>query len=286
MSNPISRRSLGLSAAAAAILGGPARAQGDAPKDKSFTTSDGVRIHWVQQGSGSPVILIHGYRSNAMESWFGPGTAQALAARHKVIAIDCRGHGQSSKPTDPAMYAGDRMVLDVVELMDHLKIHKAHIGGYSMGAAQVARLMGMAPERFITAFLGGGGFPETDPALAAQAAAKDGPSPDMEAARGAIQAELAAKRGGAALIAVNQAMQSWRATPPPIDLTTIDFPVLAVNGEYDRPYSKTQRMERELKRFTNVILPRKTHFSASAAVGLTIALVKFVNANDRRGDRA
>jgi pimeloyl-ACP methyl ester carboxylesterase len=282
MSHPISRRSLGLGAASAAILGGPARAQGDAPRDKSFTTSDGVRIHYLQQGAGSPVILIHGFRSNALENWVGPGTMQALSARHRVIALDCRGHGQSSKPADPAMYAGDRMVQDVLELMDALKIKAAHIGGYSMGAAFVGRLMGMAPERFVTAFLGGGGFPETDPALAAQAAAKDGPSPDPEAVRATIQAELATRRGGEALMAVNQAMQSWRTSPAPIDLTSIAFPVLAVNGEYDRPHSKTQRMERELKHFTNVILPRKTHFAASAAVGLTIALVKFVNANDRR----
>ena len=105
------------------------------PKSAFITTTDGIKIHYFELGgSGSPVILIHGYTANAEGKWIKPNIAQTLAARHRVIAIDARGHGRSDKPHDPAKY-GPRMAADVIELMDQLKIPKAHIHGYSMGGS-------------------------------------------------------------------------------------------------------------------------------------------------------
>ena len=72
-----------------------------------------------------------------------------------------------------------------------------------------------------------------------------------------------------------------------IDLKTIQFPVLAINGEYDRPYSKTQRLWRELANFQNVVIPKKNHVSAIMVGGpmppeYIDALTKFINANDAK----
>ena len=79
------------------------------PAHKFMTASDGVKIHYMELGGqGSPVILIHGYTANAEGKWFKSGLAQALAAKHRVVAIDARGHGQSDKPHDPLKY-GPRM---------------------------------------------------------------------------------------------------------------------------------------------------------------------------------
>lgn len=107
-----------------------------APTDGSFEASDGVRIHYLEAGkqgaTGAPVVLIHGYTGSAQGNWFANGVADALAKRHWVVAIDCRGHGQSEKPHDPEKY-GPQMARDVLELMDHLKIDRAHVHGYSMG---------------------------------------------------------------------------------------------------------------------------------------------------------
>ena len=92
------------------------------PKSAFITTSDGIKIHFFELGgSGSPVVLIHGYTANAEGNWIKPGIAQTLAEGHRVIAIDARGHGRSDKPHDPAKY-GPRMATDVIELMDHLRI--------------------------------------------------------------------------------------------------------------------------------------------------------------------
>ncbi len=94
----------------------------DIPLDGYFTASDGVKIHYVTQGKGTAVILIHGYSANAQNNWFLNGIAQALARNHRVVAMDCRNHGKSDKP-EPMMQGRAE---DVIEMMDHLKIQKAH----------------------------------------------------------------------------------------------------------------------------------------------------------------
>ncbi len=111
------------------------------------TTSDGVKIHYITQGKGTPVVLIHGYTGSAQGNWFSNGVAEALAKNHWVVALDCRNHGKSDKP----QLNGPGKAEDVVELMDHLKIQKAHLHGYSMGGGIVGRLLVLIPNRIITA---------------------------------------------------------------------------------------------------------------------------------------
>jgi pimeloyl-ACP methyl ester carboxylesterase len=124
-----------------------------APPDKFFD-SHGVRIRYVEQGSGDPVLLIHGYTRNIESNWIEPGVFQNLAKDHRVVAFDLRGHGKSGKPYDPAAYGGE-MVQDALRLLDHLSIRRAHVVGYSLGAIVAAKLMTINPERFVTATLGG-----------------------------------------------------------------------------------------------------------------------------------
>ena len=107
------------------------------PKEDFMTTSDGVKIHYYVMGKGTPVVLIHGYTGTAWGNWFANGIAQALAKNHMVVALDCRNHGKSDKP----VANGPGKAQDVVELMDHLKIQKAHIHGYSMGGGITAQLL-------------------------------------------------------------------------------------------------------------------------------------------------
>jgi pimeloyl-ACP methyl ester carboxylesterase len=130
-----------------------ARAQ-DAPglRDQ-FLDSGGVKIHYVEQGSGDPVILLHG-NGGSVKEWTDSGLLQNLAHDFRVIAMDARGHGLSDKPHDPKAY-GRQMSLDVLRLMDHLGLRKAHIVGYSMGGQTVAHLIVIAPERFASAVMGG-----------------------------------------------------------------------------------------------------------------------------------
>src|SRR5262245_20881060 len=90
------------------------------PEHNYFTTKDGVKIHFMTMGKGTPVILIHGYTGSAEGNWFRNGIAQALAKNHMVIAIDCRNHGRSDKPQPN----GPGRAEDVIEMMDYLKLQK------------------------------------------------------------------------------------------------------------------------------------------------------------------
>src|SRR5215467_11868161 len=122
-----------------------------APAADQFFDSNGVRIRYYSVGQGEPIILIHGWSASA-EMW--SEAIQDLSRNYRVIALDCRGHGKSGKPTDPKQY-GIQMVNDIVRLMDHLRIAKAHILGYSMGGSITIKMLTTYPERFLTAVIGG-----------------------------------------------------------------------------------------------------------------------------------
>jgi len=136
------------------LLGGAAFAA--APTSQSFD-ANGVKIHYLVQGSGEPVVLIHGLYSSAAINWQLPGTMAALARNHQVIALDLPGHGRSDKPDRDDAY-GVQMAEDVILLMDHLDLKKAHIGGYSLGGMVAMRLIADHPNRVISGAIGGMGW--------------------------------------------------------------------------------------------------------------------------------
>jgi len=123
-----------------------------------FFDSNGVQIHYVDQGAGEPVVLVHGFLASYVGNWETPGIMKALGtAGYRVIALDYRGHGQSGKPHGPEHY-GLEMVGDVVGLLDHLNIERAHVVGYSMGGMITNKLRANHSDRLLTATLGGFGW--------------------------------------------------------------------------------------------------------------------------------
>src|ERR1700735_5436364 len=120
----------------------------------AYFDSNGVPIHFEEQGSGEAVVLWHGFASRAEHTWAGDWIP-SLAQHYRVVTLDCRGHGQSGKPHDPAAYAGETMGDDVVRVLDHLGIKRALIMGYSMGGRIVTGLLMLHPERLRAAVLGG-----------------------------------------------------------------------------------------------------------------------------------
>jgi pimeloyl-ACP methyl ester carboxylesterase len=272
------RRVIAIALTIGVLSGSAARAQ--TPQDGFFTASDGVKIHYLTiGGAGSWVVLIHGYSDTAQRMWFTSGVADALARTHRVVALDNRNHGQSDKPQP----RGPGRAQDVVELMDYLKIDRAHIHGYSMGGALTGQLLALIPGRFITAGFGGSGLAETDPALRAQAAAMDEASPKAQGADAEAMDRFRAR--------VATTLPAGAAAPPAagpvVDLTKLSIPILAINGSYDTPYSKTHRIWREARVFQNVILSGRTHLTA-IAVGAPMppqyaeATSKFIDMYDER----
>lgn len=117
-----------------------------------FNSFDGTRLAWHEMGEGLPVVLIHGYFSEANTNWIRYGHAEAIAAEgFRVIMPDLRAHGQSDKPHDAAAYPPDALAKDGHALIAHLGLSDYDLGGYSLGARTTARLLatGASPRKVV-----------------------------------------------------------------------------------------------------------------------------------------
>src|SRR3989454_12116492 len=107
-------------------------------------TDDRVRIYYEEHGSGTPLVLAYGIGGNTtMWDVNVPG----LAARHRLILWEPRGHARSDAPSDPATYSFQRWALDLKALLDHLGLRRAHVRGPLLRARHANRLAPRFPAR-------------------------------------------------------------------------------------------------------------------------------------------
>jgi pimeloyl-ACP methyl ester carboxylesterase len=124
----------------------------------SFHNGD-VEIAYLDEGEGDPILLVHGFASTKNVNWVYPTWVSELKKNgRRVIALDNRGHGDSAKLYDPEKYGIPIMAGDVSALMDHLKIERADVMGYSLGSRMTAWLARYQPQRLRSAIFGGIGI--------------------------------------------------------------------------------------------------------------------------------
>jgi pimeloyl-ACP methyl ester carboxylesterase len=107
-------------------------------------TDDRVKLYYEEHGEGSPLVLAYGIGGNA-DLW--DTNRDALAARHRLVLWEPRGHARSDSPEDPAQYSFARWALDLKAVLDHLRIGTAHVGGLSLGAGIATRFTLRFPAR-------------------------------------------------------------------------------------------------------------------------------------------
>jgi len=108
-------------------------------------TDDRTRLYYEEHGrDGTPLVLAYGIGGNA-DMW--DVNRDALAARHRLVLWEPRGHARSDSPEDPAKYSFQRWALDLKTVLDHLRIRKAHLGGLSLGAGIATRFALRFPSR-------------------------------------------------------------------------------------------------------------------------------------------
>lgn len=227
--------------------------------------SAGVEIAYEVWGQGPPILLIHGFASNAFVNWRDTHWVKVLSeAGRQVIAIDNRGHGQSEKLFDPADYSSPLMADDAKRLLDHLGIAEADVMGYSMGARIAAFLTMNHPSRVRRAVFAGlasrmisgvGGSDEI-------AAALEAPTRDDVKDPMAQVFRVFAEQTHSDLKALAACIRSTRVKIKPEALAAISIPVLVVAGENDDVAGNVAGLTSIIPGSKGVVLPRRNHMNA------------------------
>jgi pimeloyl-ACP methyl ester carboxylesterase len=244
--------------------------------------SDGVKIAFDVHGEGEPILLIHGFASNASVNWRSTGWIDLLSkAGRQVITIDNRGHGKSEKLYDTSAYTSRQMAADSSRLLAHLGLPRADIMGYSMGARLTA-LMGIHHAEQVRSLIiaglagnmihGVGGAAEIAAALWAESAGKVKDA-------GAKAFRLFAEQTNSDLEALAACISSHREIVTTEDLDKINVPALVVAGEDDEIAGSVSTLVDAIPGSEGVVLPGRDHMKAVGDKTYKLSVLDFL---DRR----
>ena len=266
-------------------------------------TQDGVRIYYEEHGRGTPLVLAYGIGGNA-DLW--DVNRDALAARHRLILWEPRGHARSGSPKDPAKYSFARWTLDLRDVLDHLGIRRAHVGGLSLGAGIATRFALRYPRRvrslLVTNSSSAAGLPLSVEHLVMRAR-----SIEITLAKGMdAMAEFAMSENPnvAARLALNpEAKEEFytyyrRLTPIgyanslrallamdhiAAELPKIRVPVLLIGGDRDPSLGPMKVMHRKIRGSKLIVLSPASHFAnRDQPEAWNCAAVEFLAAVDAR----
>ncbi|MFW9995824.1 MAG: alpha/beta fold hydrolase [Candidatus Odinarchaeota archaeon] len=118
-----------------------------------FAKNGDISINYQVEGDGKPVVLLHSHLSS-LQMWYD-GYVEYLSKKYKVLAIDIRGFGKSSKPHEPDAYEDEHLANDILAVLDQESLPDATVYGYSMGGKVVYACLKHAPDRITSAIIGG-----------------------------------------------------------------------------------------------------------------------------------
>jgi len=229
-------------------------------------TSDDAEIAYEVVGEGAPILLIHGFASNAKVNWVETHWVDALVNDgRQVIMFDNRGHGHSEKIYRTEAYGAHIMAQDAFRLLKHLGHSQADVLGYSMGARISAFLSIHHPEVVRCAVFGGLGEAmiigvpgSEDIALALEADhASDITDPSARAFR------LFGEATNSDLRALAACIRSSRVKISPDMLGQIQAPVLVAVGETDTIAGRPEPLAHVIPRGEAMVIPGRDHMRAT-----------------------
>jgi pimeloyl-ACP methyl ester carboxylesterase len=228
-----------------------------------YVDSEGVRIHYLADGDGPPLVLQHGFTSSS-DAWRQFGYIPALCRDNRCILVDARGHGASAKPHDPTAYALPKRVADVVAVLDALQIPKANFLGFSMGGWIGFGMAKYAPER-INALLLIGAHPYADQSWDVFRRV-DGRDPEafLSALESILEQRIEPELKPLVLANDLRALAAAAQERPALDdvLPSMTMPCLLLVGEKDSRYPAVETCARHLARATLAALPGLTHIES------------------------
>jgi pimeloyl-ACP methyl ester carboxylesterase len=224
--------------------------------------SDGVRIAYLDEGAGEPVLLIHGFASSVKDNWVDPGWVALLtAAGFRVVAFDVRGHGASEKLYRPEAYGVPLMAEDARRLLDHLGIARADVMGYSLGARIAAFLALAHPQRVRSAVFAGLGGNMVRPMAGTGpiAHALEAASIDDVGNATARTFRAFAEKTGSDLQALAACIRAARAPLTRAMVAAIKVPVLVVTGSEDVIGGRAEELAALIPGAEAITVPRRDH---------------------------
>lgn len=247
----------------------------NAAETKYFASFDGTKIAYTDEGTGMPVVLIHGFISNRT-SWNNTVLKGALLeAGYRVIVPDLRGNGESDKPHKAEAYANDAEIKDMKALADELKLKKYYAVGYSRGAIVLAKLL-TVDKRVKKAVLGGMGADFTNPnwerKLLFAKAFTSGQSQQYPEAVGAVNH---AKSIGADTVVLGY-LQIYQPVTSKAELAKIKKPVLVLAGDKDVDNGRPQELQALLPKSTLQLVPG-VHNDAHKSTEFATAVLNFLD---------
>jgi len=217
---------------------------------------NGISLFYASIGHGSPVVLLHGGLSNS--DYWG-NQVKVLSAHHRVIVVDSRGHGRSTRDARP--YGYDLMADDVVALLDTLHIVRADVVGWSDGAILGLDLAIRHPDRVGKVFA----FAANTVTSGVQENVEKAPvfARFIERARGEYAKLSATPKDYDAFVA--QITKMWETEPNWTDaqLQSIRAQVLVVDGDHDEAIKRahTEYIAATIPNAGLLILPNTSHFA-------------------------
>jgi len=244
--------------------------------DLFATAKDGVRLAYEIVGDGAQsIVLVHGFASSRAQNWRDTGWYTTLtSAGWCVVAMDCRGHGESDKPHTVEGYGHDEMANDVLAVMNDAGIESAAVMGYSMGGFISIHLLIAHPERVTKLIVGGVGESYLDPPqklrdrvadpkvraeIVAALTADDPATIANPTARGF---RAFADQPGKDRLALAACMSAPTKNLPASVLATARRPVLVVCGENDDLTGKPGGLARAFAGGRAVTVPGRDHMTA------------------------
>ncbi len=247
-------------------------------KSSSFAAHDGTRINVIETGTGRPLILIHGYFSDAETNWIKYGHAACLAkAGFRVIMPELRAHGHSDKPHDPAAYPPDVLADDQFALIAHLGLTDFDLSGYSLGGRTVTRMLvrGCRPGRAVIAGMGFEGLTATSKRAHHFRHILDNIG-QHESGSPAWMAEAFLKTTGGDPVALKLILETFVDTSE-AELRAINMPIGVICGEDDNDNGSATRLADTLPQAKLITVPGN-HMSAVAKPDLGNAIRDFLKA--------
>jgi pimeloyl-ACP methyl ester carboxylesterase len=240
---------------------------------------DGVDIAFLDEGEGEPIVLVHGFASNKEVNWVAPGWVSTLMrAGRRVIALDNRGHGASTKLYDPAAYHTALIADDVRALIDHLGLPRADVMGYSMGARNTAFLAVAHPDHVRAVVLGGvGGNLIERPGLPESIAeALEAPSRDAVTDPTGHLFRAFAEQTRSDLRALAACLRGSRQPLQRADLARINVPALVAAGTKDTVAGSAADLAALIPGAEALAIPDRDHMLAVGDKVFKAAVVKFL----------